>query len=198
MKKATLIFTFIVIVLTSFAQRNTTTVRSYYRKDGTFVNSHSRNYNTGGNSSRSSYPSPGSYNPTDNDDIEIIESDLKPGRDNTNKFLKRVGNLRINPSTLTSDTSGVIIYLAVLRYNDTSVVDICPLARRASTSEVETGSLYFKIPKDKIKPDHIIELVSKYRFDLKDDYLLKSEYLGIGKMDLPKYLSLKLEALTLK
>jgi hypothetical protein len=128
----------------------------------------------------------------------ISKSDLKSGKNNPNKPINRIGNSSINPSTLASDISGVTIYLAVLRYNDTSVVDICPLPRNSLTYEFQTSSLYYKIPKGKIKPEHIAELVSRYGFDLQNDYLLKREYLGVAKPDFPNYLSLKLEALTLK
>jgi hypothetical protein len=188
----------IVICCSTFGQRKTTTVKSYFRKDGTFVCSHTRHYNAGSGSITNGYAySSSNY---DSENSEVFESALKVHSTGSTGRYKKAGQLKIIPSHLMADTSGVTVLVAVLRYNDTVVVDICPLPRSILTYDYDMSStsLYFKIPKDKIKPEHIIELASKYQFDLKDDYLTKSEYLGIGKIDLPKYMNLKIEAITLK
>lgn len=196
MRKTFFLATLTMFVLTSFGQRKTTTVKSYYRKDGTYVNSHTRYYNSGSALTKSNYSS----GLSDEDNFEIYESSLSVSSISIPKSFKKLKGIKVEPTTLISDTNGMTMLIAVLRYNDTTVVDICPIPKSILTYDYETSttSLYFKIPKDKIKSEDIIELVSKYRFELKDDYLLKSEYLGIGKIELPKYMTLKIEALTLK
>lgn len=198
MKRIIFTLAALAICVTIFGQRKTTTVRSYYRKDGTFVNSHTRHYNAGSSTSNSGYSYSGASSPRENE--EIFETDLTISSSKSPSKIKKISGLKVTPTTLTADSNGVTIYVAVLRYNDSAVVDICPIPRSVLTYDYETSytSLYFKIPKDRIKPEHIIELVSKYRFDLKDDFLTKSEYLGIGKIELPKYMNLKIEAITLK
>lgn len=192
---ATLLFAFVSFCV--FGQRKSTTVKSYYRKDGTFVRSHTRNTNSGSGSSKGNY----SYSTRVNSgEPEIFESTLHISTTAKTGGYKKAGDVRVVPTALVADTNGVTILVAVLRYNDTTVLDICPLPRSIVTYDYETSStsLYFKIPKDKVKPEHTIELVSKYRFDLKDDFLTKSEFLGIGKIYLPEYMTLKVEAITLK
>lgn len=197
MKQILLVALTLILCISALAQRRTTTVRSYYRKDGTFVKSHTRHYNAGSESGSS-----GSYAGRSSDNNQrgvIVESSLNiTHTDCTGKYSK-VNSYKIIPTILTRDTSGITIIVAVLRY-DSLVADIYPLPKDIFTHDYDfsSPSLYFRIPKDKIKPEHIIELISKYRFDLKDDVLTKSIYTSIGKIDLPPYLNVKFEALILK
>ncbi|RIV23650.1 hypothetical protein DYU11_11760 [Fibrisoma montanum] len=106
----------------------------------------------------------------------------------------------ITKSPLVKDNNGVTIFLGVLRYNS-EVIDIAPFTRSLLNDEYEfrRGTmLSLKFKSDLLKQDHVIELVSKYKFELKDDHLSKHFYTGINKNDFPQYLTLTIESLTLK
>jgi hypothetical protein len=197
-----------MLSFSSFGQRKTTYVKSYFRKDGTFVRSHTRHYNSGSNTSGSSASggntSGSSYSQhstsRESEELEVFEGDFRIVPSGRTGGYKKIEGMKVYPTTLVADTNGVTVLLAVLRYNDSVIVDICPLEKSIVTYDYKTYStlLYFKINKDKLKPEQVIELVSKYGFDLRDDYLTKSVYMGTGKAELPKYMNLKIEAITLK
>ncbi|WP_127129502.1 hypothetical protein [Pseudoflavitalea rhizosphaerae] len=203
MKQLLATLVIIIICCSAIGQRKTTTVKSYFRKDGTFVRSHTRHYNAGSRTPNNRYinsSAKSTYSGRNSDDSDINASDLKVSFIGDTGGYMKIGGIKIIPTTLAVDTNGIAVLVAVLRYNDTTIVDICPLQRSIVDYDYEktATSLFFKIQKDKIQPNQIIELVSKYEFYLKGDYLTKSAYLGIGKVDLPKYMSLRLEAVLLK
>lgn len=190
-------FLFVLVCLVGqFAQsqRKTTYVHSYYRKDGTYVSGYTRHYNTGTGSY--SYGTIGSVESS----VNIEESTLYLSPAAAKFKTKNIGGIRILPTILSVDTAGISVLIGVLRYHDSVVVDICPLPRSILTYEIDEShvDLLFKIPKDKLAVEDVIELVSKYNFELKDGFLRKFMYLNIGKNELPKFMTLKIESLTLK
>lgn len=187
----------------AFAQRRTTSVRGYYRKDGTYVSPHTRHYNAGSSSysgSSSSRSSSNASSEQESETPEISDSNLTvSGRYGTGGY-KKAGGYSITPTAMKPDSNGVTMLLAVLRYNGTEVLDICPLQKTIVNYDYETSStsLVFKVRKDRLKEGQVIELLSNWGFYDKDQFLGKSIYLGYGKNNLPPYLSLKIEALSLK
>ncbi|NML21024.1 hypothetical protein HHL16_09080 [Pseudoflavitalea sp. G-6-1-2] len=205
MKLTLLTLVSVLVCLFAIGQRKTTTVRSYFRKDGTFVRSHTRHYNAGdGSGSSYSYSSTGASSGGSTgagiaDNIEISETELKVAVTESGELSKKIGGLKVYPSRIKVDSNGATILIAVLRYND-SVVDVCPVPRNIVSYDYNGYSmdLKLKILKARLKPEHVDELTSKYQFEWIDDQLRRTIFLGYGKIELPKYLDLKIEALTLK
>lgn len=178
-----------------FGQKNTTTARTFIKKGNRFELSPTRQLAF--NSKENNFNDYGRFNSAD---FEIPDTELKvAGSSNIDSSLRSEAPFTIYPSNLLADTSGVTLYLGVLRYKNV-VVEICPLPKNLLSFdyEVSFASLYLKIPQHKITSEDVFELTTKYKFLQKDGFLLKQVYLGNGKTDLPEFLNLKIEAVTLK
>lgn len=197
MKRLVFFLTLCLLMTCTFAQKKTTSVRGYYRKDGTYVNPHTRHYNAGSGSGSSGSSGSTYYTP----DLINYDNEINGGSAHAKRVsnpLNKIGDIEVMPAKVVNDTTGIVLIVAVLRYNEV-VVDICALARNFFTFSFDASAgLHFKIQANKFKPEHILELTSKYNFQLKDEHLLKSEYLGVANMQLPSYMTLSLESLMLR
>jgi hypothetical protein len=179
-----------------YSQKKAVNTRSYTRKEGKFTLAQAGSYvaMTSFGSSVNDYALFSSA------DFVVPESDFKVAPVSIiDSALNSDSQFQLLPTSLTTDTSGITLYVGVLRYKNV-VIDICPLPKNVLTYEYESSfaALHFKILKTRISGEDAFELTTKYKFQLRDGYLLKQVYLGSGKIDLPEYLNLKIEAVTLK
>ncbi len=189
----TTLFVFFLSIV-CFAQTKAAAKRTYIRKEGKFVPSPTLLYAVNNKDIVNDYASFSSAN------FEVPETNLHVDKKSIiDSSLKADAPFTIYPSTIQTDTSGVSLYVGVLRYKN-AVIDICPLPKNLLSFdyEVSFASLCFRIPQSKISGEDVFELITKYKFQLKDGFLMKQIYLGGGKIDLPEYLNLKVEAVTLK
>jgi hypothetical protein len=190
-------FSLISFSLTGFAQKKANnTTRTYARKEGKF-----RYLQTGNYVAMTSFGSSvNDYALFSSADFVVPESDFKVEPVSIiDSALSSDCQFKLLPTSLIADTSGITLYVGVLRYKN-AVIDICPLPKNVLTYEYESSfaALHFKILKSRVSGEDEFELTTKYKFQLRDGYLLKQVYLGSGKIDLPEYLNLKIEAVTLK
>jgi hypothetical protein len=205
----------------TFAQRRTTSVKGYYRKDGTYVKPHTRHYNTG--SGAYSSGSSGTYS-NDNDTTENIQlTTLDVGTiekteytHSTSKYKYEKG-AKIAPTTLvtaniddsltlTSNTikpkqerqiDGVVIYVSVLRYNG-KTIDVCPITRGYS-DDWDFNKIRHRFNKSAITSEEALQLVSEYGWSISGEDLKKDfSYDHILNKGFPKYLTRTIEAMKLK
>lgn len=204
-----IIFIFLILsALGQFsAQRRTTTVKSYYRKDGTFVNSHKRHYNSGsGSYSYSTYEN----SPKDS----IHSSSLKMNSPENNEFQKTTSNYKgekisttklslisdskkdsLKTNTTQSKEDGVIIYLSVLRYNN-KVLDICPISR-GILGDWKFEKVEHHFNKNSISIEDALDLVSNFGWSIREEKISKDFEYDYSNKGFPKYLSRTIEALKL-
>ncbi len=117
----------------------------------------------------------------------------------------------IAQSNLRTNQTGLPLEMAVLRYNDTVLLALQPSEVGATYiySEPRNHGLEFLkdhgfalyFPKNMLRPEEVIELVSTYGFTLKDDTLGK--VLGLHAIEwkqqrLPPYLSFSIEEIKLR
>lgn len=210
MKKTTLLL-FIVLLLTNavFAQRKTTSVKSYYRKDGTYVSSHTRSYTPG--SSSSSDPAYTAYASTEKN---VMPTTLKlidvsnSGEAKSNNFYPVVKGKKITLTTLKfindkslNDTSkiestqqnlGIVFYVSVLRYNG-KTLDICPIPRGYSDWSFE--KVEHKFSKKQLTTEDALDLISNYGWRIYNDEISKDFSYSYGDKGFPKYLTKTTEAI---
>lgn len=191
----TLLISFLLIPLSVDAQRRTTSVKGYTRKNGTYVKPHTRSYKSGSGSYSSSSSSYSGSSYASNENREIVESTLMAQLIVSDKDKKKgkVEEIEIqevvNDSTFTSqETFYIDVY--VLRYNDI-ILDIMAAPREAISFHPK-----YQFHKDKVPSDVVIDLVSNFGWTLKDDILSKTYY-SFGRDKDPKYLSRKKERIQL-
>lgn len=191
----TLLISFLLIPLSVDAQRRTTSVKGYTRKNGTYVKPHTRSYKSGSGSYSSSSSSYSGSSYASNENREIVESTLMAQLIVSDKDKKKgkVEEIEIqevvNDSTFTSqETFYIDVY--VLRYNDI-ILDIMAAPREAISFHPK-----YQFHKDKVPSDVVIDLVSNFGWTLKDDILSKTYYSFESDKD-PKYLSRKKERIQL-
>lgn len=216
------IFTFF-IAGQIFAQKKTTSVKGYYRKDGTYVRPHTRTYNAGS----SSYSS-GSYSSTyvNKDTAENIpltglqmEALTKTEYQTTTANSKYQKGVKISPSTLQidgepeyqgatiiSDTikakqeirnNSLVIYISVLRYNG-KAIDICPITRNYS-GDWDFNKVQHRFIKTAITAEEALQLVADYEWIISGEELKKDfSYDYFSSKGFPKYLTKTIEVMKLK
>lgn len=191
----TLLISFLLIPLSIDAQRRTTSVKGYTRKNGTYVKPHIRSYKSGWGSYSSSSSSYSGSSYASNENREIVESTLMAQLIVSDKDKKKgkVEEIEIqevvNDSTITSqETFYIDVY--VLRYNDI-ILDIMAAPREAISFHPK-----YQFHKDKVPSDVVIDLVSNFGWTLKNDILSKTYYSFESDKD-PKYLSRKKERIQL-
>jgi len=212
MKKGILLILVTMLFLaTAFAQRKTTNVKSYYRKDGTYVSAHTRGYTAG---SSSTYASTGGTSTAKSDEEEIAATTLKlitlnQANRNTNKESypnargqKVVPTTLIFPAVVSTDSSssstkytneGIVFYVSVLRYNG-KTIDICPIPRERY-SGWDFTKVAHKFDKKFLTTEDTLELIAKYGWRIDDDEMSKDFSYSYGDKGFPKYLTKSIEAI---
>lgn len=129
------------LTATTFAQKRSTSVKGYYRKNGTYVRPHTRTYNAGnGTTSSSYYSSSYNTNKTEKDSIEsipentlsLIAVEKTDYEKTTSKYSNRKNN-KISASSLTTvKTTGINSYRNI---DDNSNIEV-----EQKNTEVETSN----------------------------------------------------------
>jgi|GEM_PF-1206331 len=211
MKRKTLLFLFTLLLMTSaFAQKRTTNVKGYYRKDGTYVSPHTRGY-TAGSSTPSQYSSISSV--TSKDD-KIGSTNLKfssssetnLGSDNniTAKYkgqkialtrLKFISDQVTNDTISSKDKNsglGIVFYVSVLRYKD-KTLDVCPIPRGYSDWSFE--KVEHKFDKKLLSTEDALDLISNYGWRIYNDKISKDFSYSYNDKGFPSYLTKTIEAI---
>ncbi|WP_185288445.1 hypothetical protein [Chryseobacterium lactis] len=196
---------FILLLILSFsfvnqleAQRRTTSVKGYTRKDGTYVRPHTRSYTSGSGYSSYSSGSTGSYNslfsstPSDSENSQNGEYLASTSRYNGEKIVK--SQLNKVPDADENYLEGNIIYLSVLYYNN-KVIDICPIKK--DYSDWSFSEVYHSFNKNKLSSEDTLDLISNYGWSLNNDKLRKNFQYSSDKNS-PTYLARTIEAMKLQ
>lgn len=199
----TLLISLLLIPLSVDAQRRTTSVKGYTRKDGTYVRPHTRSYKSGSNSYSSSSSSYSSSSYESNEGGEIVESKLmaqlivsdKDKKQDKKKDKKKGKSEEIEIQEVVNDSTFIpqetfYIDVYVLRYNDV-ILDIMADPREAISFYPK-----YQFHKDKVPSDVVIDLVSNHGWTLKNDILSKTYY-GYSRDKDPDYLNRKKEKIQL-
>ncbi len=186
------------------AQRRTTSVKGYTKKDGTYVRPHTRSYNSGsGYSSYKSSLSGNSYS-SNSYENEISISNKNMQDDQYLNYTSAYNGEKIEKSKLISVQNsdpeiqdGNIIYLSVLYYNG-NVIDICPVTKNI-INNWDFENIYHSIDKEKLTPEHALELISNFHWSIYKEKITKSfKYLSSYDNQSPSYLTRSIEAIKLK
>ena len=134
-------------------------------------------------------------------------------------FTEAKDGIKIVPTKLTLTEGNFPIYISILRYNDTTILDIEAIPKNfgsyTENHEVKVGSYYdltfgsseFVFSGKSIAPEHLLDLVSNYGFKIKNNILTRripfqywKDYNGIMEHfpPLPKYLTVSIEKVELK
>lgn len=203
----------------TYAQKRTTSVRGYYRKNGTYVSPHTRGYTAGSGASYSS-GSPSStpiYNSsTEESSSEIIVPSIlkliKINQENkkraSSSIYDRILGQKVTDTKLNfvdsnivdqqvSDkgnvTSGeLVFYVSVLRYNG-KTIDVSPISRDMLDTE-SFAAIVHKFKKDEISAEDALDLVSNYQWEISGKEIIRKFYRHSSKK-LPKYLTKTIEAI---
>jgi len=209
MKKTVLLLLQIcLLVMPVLAQRRSTSVRGYTRKDGTYVRPHVRGY-TAGSGSTSSYSSSNSSAPKSD---EIALTTLKFAAVNVNDgasakpaYIKEKGQ-KIALTTLNfidsrgdsanledkTEVGGIVFYVSVLRYKG-KTLDICPVPRGYSGWDFE--KVEHKFQKKDIATEDALDLISNYGWRIYSDEISKNFSYGSTDKSFPTYLTKTVEAI---
>jgi len=182
------------------AQKRTTSVRGYTRKDGTYVRPHTRSYTAG--SGYSSYNS----NTNFSSEEDYSYKNLSKEKENSDsKYLTKtsdydgetieVSKLNAIQNTDTSNEEGNVIYISVLYYND-KIIDICPIPR-SIINKWDFDDVYHYIDKDEITSEHALDLISNYNWNLYKEKISKG-FKYTSERKFPPYLKKKIESIKLK
>ena len=183
------------------AQRRSTSVKGYTRKDGTYVRPHTRSYNSG-----SSYSSGGSHNASSYSSGSK-ESYSESKKNVSSQYLTSTSNFngdRIEKSKLISiqnsdfeTEDGNVIYLSVLYYND-KVIDICPITKNI-IDDWAFDEVNHSFNKNNLTPQDALDLVSNYGWRISKDKISRSfRYSSPYDKGFPNYLIKKIEMIKLK
>ncbi len=124
-------------------------------------------------------------------------------------------NIREGKLKIVKEADGIVpIFVSVLWYNDTTMLDIVPIAKEfgsyTENNDVKVGSYYnfeftsneFNFMDKQIAPEHLLELVSEYGFSIKKGLLTRRIPFIIRQPDekdaIPSYLSVTVEKVYLK
>ena len=102
-----------------------------------------------------------------------------------------------NTIKLENEIDEIELPIFVLRYKGV-ILDVCPLEKDYYGGYYESPrETQFKFKNNKVTKDELIELVSRYKFTLKDDYVLYSRY-SFQDNHIPKYFTIKKEIIRIK
>ncbi|WP_223557835.1 hypothetical protein [Chryseobacterium lathyri] len=198
-----LIFISLLSSLTQMdAQRKTTSVKGYTRKDGTYVRPHTRNHNSG--IGHSSYNSDGGLSSSDSSESETSINNKKMQSGQYLNYTSEYDGDKIEKSKLISiqnsdpeSKDGNIIYLSVLYYNG-NIIDICPVTKNI-INKWDFDSIYHSIDQDKLTPEHALDLISNYHWSIYKEKITKSfKYVSSYDKPFPSYLAKSIESIKLK
>ncbi|WP_267403780.1 MULTISPECIES: hypothetical protein [unclassified Chryseobacterium] len=172
------------------AQRRTTSVRGYTRKDGTYVRPHTRSYNSG-----SGYSSSYSSSPTSN--INYLNSSINSSKEEytPSETFQEEGIQNSKLSVTEDKNSGTKIYLSVLYYND-KIIDICPITK--SYQDWDFNRVYHSFNKSLITAEDTLELITNYNWTVRGENVTKNFEYEYSKKGNPKFLKKKIEVLYIK
>ncbi len=209
MKKTILLLLQIcLLVMPVLAQRRSTSVRGYTRKDGTYVRPHVRGY-TAGSGSTSSYSYGNSSAPKSDEiaftTLKFAAVDVNDGAGAKPAYIKEKGQ-KIALTTLNfinseddganlkdkTEVGGIIFYVSVLRYRG-KTLDICTITRSYGSWEFEKVSHEFQ--KKDITTEDALDLVSNYGWSISNDKMSKNFEYDYGNKGLPSFLTKTTEAI---
>jgi len=182
------------------AQRRTTSVKGYTRKDGTYVRPHTRSYNSG-----RSYSSSGSnYSSSYQSISDKNDSGSTPFSGDYLTSTSSYKGDKIEKSSLISTQNsdletedGNIIYLSVLYYKD-KVIDICPISKNIFNSWT-FDEINHSFNKNNLSSEDALDLVSNYGWNIDKEKISKSfRFAMYDDKGLPNYLTKKMEAIKLR
>ena len=113
---------------------------------------------------------------------EINKTSLSKGKANTNQK--------------NNSENSHIIYLSVLRYNN-EIIDICPISRNYD-GEWNFDDIHHKFEKGKLSSEDALTLVSKFSWEINEDFISRKFSYDIDKIEFPQFLSRKTEVMRLK
>lgn len=209
MKKTILLLLQIcLLVMPVLAQRRSTSVRGYTRKDGTYVRPHVRGY-TAGSGGSSSYSS-GNSSALKSDEIafttlKFAAVDVNDGSGAKPAYIKEKGQ-RIALTTLKfinsgdedanlkdkTEVGGIVFYVSVLRYKG-KTLDICTIPRSYGRWDFEKVSHEFQ--KKDITTEDALDLVSNYGWNISNDEISKNFQYDYSSKGLPSFLTKTIEAI---
>lgn len=182
------------------AQRRTTSVKGYTRKDGTYVRPHTRSYNSGrsysssGSNYSSSYQSISDKN--DSESTTFSGDYLTSTSSYKGDKIEKSSLISTQNSDLETE-DGNIIYLSVLYYKD-KVIDICPISKNIFNSW-DFDEINHSFNKNNLSSEDALDLVSNYGWSINKEKISKSfRFAMYDDKGLPNYLTKKMEAIKLK
>lgn len=182
------------------AQRRTTSVKGYTRKDGTYVRPHTRSYNSGrsysssGSNYSSSYQSISDKN--DSESTTFSGDYLTSTSSYKGDKIEKSSLISTQNSDLETE-DGNIIYLSVLYYKD-KVIDICPISKNIFNSWA-FDEINHSFNKNNLSSEDALDLVSNYGWSINKEKISKSfRFAMYDDKGLPNYLTKKMEAIKLK
>ncbi|QNN42942.1 hypothetical protein [Pedobacter roseus] len=207
-RKILLLLLSVLLMTSAFAQRRTTSVKGYYRKNGTYVSPHTRSYTAG---TSTQYSSTGGATA---DDDKIASTTLKfsnssetnLGSDNIiiAKYkgqkialtkLKFINEEATDDTLISKDRnpgSGIVFYVSVLRYKD-KTLDVCPIPRGYSDWSFE--KVDHKFDKKLLSTEDALDLISNYGWRIYNDQISKDFSYSYNDKGFPPYLTKTIEAI---
>ena len=195
-----------LLVMPILAQRRSTNVKGYTRKDGTYVRPHVRGYAAGSGSTASYGYSNDS--PSKKDEIALTTLNFSVAADRTDDkttYLKEKGqkialtslnfiNSENDTANLKDKTegSGIVFYVSVLRYKG-KTLDICTIPRSYGSWEFEKVSHEFQ--KKDITTEDALDLVSNYGWSISNDKISRNFTYDYNSKGLPSFLTKTTEAI---
>lgn len=133
-------------------------------------------------------------------------------------FIDAGKNIKIETTKLKDNDLGFPIYFAVLRYNDSTILDIEPIDKFFGSYidngvkvgyyyQLEVKTMEFSFSGTKIKSDDLFDLVSNHKFNIDKNvlsrmvplnYTEKHNGFSVSYEPLPKYLKVSVEKIRLK
>lgn len=215
MKKQIFLFLLtLLLTISVFGQKRTTSVKGYTRKDGTYVRPHTRGY-TPGSGSTSTY----SYNVSTSNpkDKEIEPTSLKfLTETKTNASPDYLGSVKYKGQKIGLTTlkfiggepdidnidskgrrteSAIVFYVSVLRYKG-KTLDICPVPRDYSGWSFD--KVEHKFDKKLISTEDALDLISNYDWRIYSDKIEKNFSYSFSDRGFPTYLTKTIEAIAVE
>lgn len=211
MKRTTILFLLTFLLMTSaLAQKRTTSVKGYYRKDGTYVSPHTRGYTAGSSTSLQNSSIRGVDSKDDKISLTTLKfsnsSETNAGSDNSiiTKYKGQkiaLTKLKLINEDVIDDTLslgqkksdvGIVFYVSVLRYKD-KTLDVCPIPRGYSDWSFE--KVEHKFDKKLLNTEDALDLISNYGWRIYNDEISKDFSYSYNDKGFPSYLTKTIEAI---
>lgn len=211
MKRAIMLFLFTILLITStLAQKRTTSVKSYYRKDGTYVSPHTRGYTAGSSTSLQNISIRGVASKDNKISLTTLKFYNSSGTnvDTDNNIITKYKGQKIgltklklinedsSDDTLSLDQKkadlGIIFYVSVLRYKD-KTLDVYPIPRGYSDWSFE--KVEHKFDKKLLSTEDALDLISNYGWRIYNDQISKDFSYSYNDKGFPAYLTKTIEAI---